>query len=871
VCGLHNNVSGLSISRKFGAILCVFLIVASIFSAAMQLGLIIPNRAFAAITIIPPPDKTVTSSGSSTQVYLGSPTISGTTDSTPTISNNVPGSAQVPSGAVAYWSFNEDFTDSSSYGNDGSPKGDASLAKTTSGNALSLDGSGDYVSVSDSSSLRITGAFSISAWIKLDTTSPDGNYVRILEKGTSPGDKYWMYYVKSTKKIGFGFTSADVDSTIHTTKTDWQAGQWYHVVGTYDPAVSSNNMKIYVNGALDTQETKTGKPLANYDPLMIGTKSSANWDFWQGDIDALRIYKRALTSTEAANLYKPSYATSANLPPGTNVITWKVTDDSGSSASAIQVINVVSSTSTAPVTSLAINGKRYVDPTSGVTFVRSTTAFDLSVDSSTSLKGTYYRYFDPTDSIRPTFSTGTFFKVIGDNGKYTVQYYSIDINGKSESLRQKDVVLDNTAATTSISVIDSSTGKVRLTTKDNSGGSGIAGRSNSGIYYKIDAAASYTFTKASTIDLTNVANGAHTIYYYSMDNVENQENVKSTKYSVAPTVTYTFCASGCKYNDLQTAINALPSGGKVYVKDGSYTISKTIYLKSNMILEFSSLANIYFTGDGITLFKGSSITNVQIIGGDITAEYAGVDAMAFYSSKTIKVTGTQAQLVKGASSSGLYCSDCIDVSISNVDFSSATRMIDIKNAAKVTDSRSSNIWVQNSRFEDASEICVKVNYSKDVHIIGNYVTKCVDNGIDIGSNLGSEVRGNSIINTGMPNGVAIHTDEATDALIKDNIIDTTGESALSIYRVSDIDVIGNTIKNAGGNAINIITTLEPSSYIIVKSNRIVAPDGHGIYVAPSQLEIDIINNTFDNLLSGKQAVYVSSPNLTTTVSGNIVT
>src|SRR5438132_6490915 len=519
-----------------------------------------------------------------------------------------------------------------------------------------------------------------------------------------------------------------------------------------------------------------------------------------------------------------------------------------------------------PITSLTINGERYVDST-GRTFVTSTTAFNLSVESSFPVTETYYRYFEASDSTKPSFSTGTYFKINGGGGEYIVQFYSVDTVGNKESVRQKNVVLDNVSPTTSLSVVDSSTGKVRLTSTDNSGGSGVGGRSNSGIYYKLDSAASYTFVHSSTVTVANVVNGNHEIYYYSVDNLENKEITKSKQFG-SGAVTYTFCSSGCKYNNLQTAITAIPAGGKVYVKDGSYTISTTINLKSNMILEFSSGSSIYFTGNGITLFRGTSISGVQIIGGHITAKLAGVDAFAFYSSKDIKITGTQVQLIKGSFSSAFYCNNCINVSISDVHFSSATRMIDIKQNAKITDGKSSDIWIQNSRFEDASAECVKVNYSTHVHIIGNDVADCADNGIDIGSNLDTEIRDNTITRAGIPNGVAIHTDNANYATITNNYIDTT-RTGISVYRASHIDAIGNTITKTASNGIDVTPSTDPSSYIKIKSNKIIAPGGIGIYESPNQNQVEISYNTLDILLDHR-AIYVVSPNPTTTVFGNII-
>src|SRR5207249_3130037 len=173
-----------------------------------------------------------------------------------------------------------------------------------------LDGQGDYVTVKDNWNLHISGAFTLSAWINLQTLSPpSGSYPRILEKGTPTGEKLWMFYAKSSKVIGFGFISSSGDIQIKTKKTDWQVGKWYHVVGTYDPSVSSNNMKIYVDGTLDNQATMKGKPDANSDPLMIGRRCRVTSDFWYGKIDSVCRYSRALTATGVAYLNRSPFGT----------------------------------------------------------------------------------------------------------------------------------------------------------------------------------------------------------------------------------------------------------------------------------------------------------------------------------------------------------------------------------------------------------------------------------------------------------------------------------------------------------------------------------------------------------------------------------
>ena len=102
-----------------------------------------------------------------------------------------------------------------------------------------------------------------------------------------------------------------------------------------------------------------------------------------------------------------------------------------------------------------------------------------------------------------------------------------------------------------------------------------------------------------------------------------------------------------------------------------------------------------------------------------------------------------------------------------------------------------------------------------------------------------------------------------------NYIDTTGKAGISVYRASNINVIGNTLKNTGTSGVDIISRDEPSSYIKVKSNWIIAPGNYGVYESQNQNQVEISYNTLDILLDHR-AIYVVSPNPTTTVFGNII-
>jgi glucose/arabinose dehydrogenase len=171
--------------------------------------------------------------------------------------------------------------------------------------ALSLDGS-DFVTGPDSNSLKLNGAFSISAWVKFNTMSypADSKFAIVVDKSEGEEtDSYGVLYDISLKKTLFGFYDG-ANKYVQTAKTDWEAGRWYHVTGTYDPSLTINNMKIYVDGMLNNQTTASGAPTAPVGFLRIGALSGDVPKFnWVGEIDELRIYGRMLQENEVLELY----------------------------------------------------------------------------------------------------------------------------------------------------------------------------------------------------------------------------------------------------------------------------------------------------------------------------------------------------------------------------------------------------------------------------------------------------------------------------------------------------------------------------------------------------------------------------------------
>ncbi len=206
-------------------------------------------------------------------------------------------------GLVGFWKLDESFGetafDESGNKNNGTLNNGPKRIYGTFGNALSFDGVNDYVSISDSASLDISGAITIESWVKINSFSSDQ---WILSKNNYPTAATPGYGIAilTNGKINPAISST-VDQQFQSTGT-LSTGVWYHIVVVAD-AVST--IKIYINGALDTTANKPEGAGTNNNPLKIGV---ANHDAQPCNciIDEVRIYNRSLSADEVKALYELS-------------------------------------------------------------------------------------------------------------------------------------------------------------------------------------------------------------------------------------------------------------------------------------------------------------------------------------------------------------------------------------------------------------------------------------------------------------------------------------------------------------------------------------------------------------------------------------
>jgi hypothetical protein len=221
--------------------------------------------------------------------------------------------AAVPTSVVLLYKFDSHqgtvVTDSSSSHLNGSLVGvatpDSAYVPSISGYGKSLAlvaGQRQYVAVPESNALDVN-QFTLSALVRYTGTQTADTLGRweVLEKAGA----YWMNIRTSGVVRAGGFFGACaasaswkfLDSTVVV-----PTNTWTHVAATYN----GTRLRIYVNGAPAGSMLVSGTTCANDAPLAVGAKNDPAHGlleaFWDGQLDEVRIYNKALTATQVAAL-----------------------------------------------------------------------------------------------------------------------------------------------------------------------------------------------------------------------------------------------------------------------------------------------------------------------------------------------------------------------------------------------------------------------------------------------------------------------------------------------------------------------------------------------------------------------------------------
>ena len=208
---------------------------------------------------------------------------------------------------VLYYHFNADesgvVTDQSPAGNHGTVSG---AVWTTGGyveGAYDFNGTNQWISVPAASSLNLTTAITMSAWVKFKGEGT-GNHAFVMKHTTS-----WLQYAlmrmsAPNHRFNASFSSAQNQHADYLSQQVLNDGVWYFLAATFSTA--SGSVKLYVDGLLDNTISKAtaiyGDAIGNVE---IGREHKWN-EYANAIVDEVRIYAAELSSGEIKSLYNNS-------------------------------------------------------------------------------------------------------------------------------------------------------------------------------------------------------------------------------------------------------------------------------------------------------------------------------------------------------------------------------------------------------------------------------------------------------------------------------------------------------------------------------------------------------------------------------------
>lgn len=180
----------------------------------------------------------------------------------------------------------------------GRMEGDAKLAASPFGQAVTLDGKDDAVAIPHQAGMDFgKGDFTISAWVDPTELRRAG----ILSLGAR-GSKQGWYLEMPDNRGSLRFGSASGSQPITSGPGVLRVNTWQHIAVVVGRA--RNQTRLFVNGFPVAKGTVGDLNLDNpQSELLLGRLPNAQQ--WRGDLDEVRLYRRALGEAELQALLEP--------------------------------------------------------------------------------------------------------------------------------------------------------------------------------------------------------------------------------------------------------------------------------------------------------------------------------------------------------------------------------------------------------------------------------------------------------------------------------------------------------------------------------------------------------------------------------------
>ncbi|HNS19176.1 MAG TPA: LamG domain-containing protein [Sedimentisphaerales bacterium] len=158
------------------------------------------------------------------------------------------------------------------------------------GGSLHLDGNSDYVDCGNNAALDLTTGITVAAWVQAERAGGATREPLVVKSATT------YSLVINGSNVEFSVYVGSAPRVAQSAITTAFQGVWHHVAGTYD----GSSVKLYIDGVPMATVAYAGSIASS--PATSVRIGSDLADFYQGAIDDVHIYGRALSDVEMSQL-----------------------------------------------------------------------------------------------------------------------------------------------------------------------------------------------------------------------------------------------------------------------------------------------------------------------------------------------------------------------------------------------------------------------------------------------------------------------------------------------------------------------------------------------------------------------------------------
>lgn len=159
-------------------------------------------------------------------------------------------------------------------------------------NYADFDGVDDYIEVADDPALDMATALTVGVWINARSL-PGSDLATIVSKDTN-----YEFHIDPSGRIYWWWNNSSGSTRNMTSSASVTVGQWHHVAITY----ASGSQVIYLDGSPVATASYAEALTENNLPLFIGTDYNLISRAWDGLLDEVNIFDRALSQGEVQAL-----------------------------------------------------------------------------------------------------------------------------------------------------------------------------------------------------------------------------------------------------------------------------------------------------------------------------------------------------------------------------------------------------------------------------------------------------------------------------------------------------------------------------------------------------------------------------------------